>query len=547
MTDNYFKVLFMCMLLALTLLACCHVLLDQPWMTLGAGCLPLVWYHVFYLAPRSKNGLSQAAVDSVYYFGFLVTVAALGVSAITIASEGGATDINRVVLQFGVGLFATGYAVIARMHLSNATTAAAESPEAILDKYVRRSIELVDNIETAVTRTAEFSSIVISRTNEVTENARSLAAKSMLDVARAFDNEMKSTLSLARDGIVEVRGLLADTSFAVEREELRRSIKSTIGASVQLNAALEGFAAKTREGTEASIQAARAAIGLNHALQKVHGDMSLLSGEDGPLRGTVKSMTEAVEMITTGARAIGESFGQLRAFSDTVGESGPAFQKLRTTSKKVHDQLTALETTTLRMDAALSGLASTTKATGKLVTELDGATRAIPELTLKTGVLAAEMERTIQASLKMNEQLHDFPEHAATIRSASGDVASALAAIVDAVKAAAAHSEDLRANTEDSGRIVEGAQRLLAGASGLQSALDPIRGLLDSLADSIRASQQSLADSASGIQASIATSADTLQADVRRSGAAASLLTERLTNVAQFIIDQTRQCQGASS
>jgi ABC-type transporter Mla subunit MlaD len=258
-------------------------------------------------------------------------------------------------------------------------------------------------------------------------------------------------------------------------------------------------------------------------------------------------MTEAVAMITTGARAIGESFGQLKTFSDAVGESGPAFQKLRTISKKVHDQLTALETTALRMDTALSGLASTTKATGTLMTELDGATRAIPELTLKTGALAAEMERTTQASLKMNEQLHGFPEHAATIRGASSDVSSALAAIVDAVKAAVAHSEDLRANTADSGRIVEGAQRLLAGAAGLQSALDPIRGLLDSLADSIRANQQSLAASASGIQASIATSADCLQADVRRSGAAASLLTERLTNVAQFIIDQTRQCQGASS
>ena len=135
MSENYFRTLFLCILSSFSLLIASHVLLYNPWMSLVAGCGPLVYYHLFYLTPRARKGLTQTAIDSVYYFGFLVTVAALGISAVTIASSGGTTDINTVVFQFGVGLFATGYAVIARMHLSSLSTMVdAASPEAILDR-----------------------------------------------------------------------------------------------------------------------------------------------------------------------------------------------------------------------------------------------------------------------------------------------------------------------------------------------------------------------------------------------------------------------------
>ena len=183
MSDNYFKTLFNCILLSFVLLIATNAMHIGPWAALASGITPLVYYHWFYLSPRAKKGLSQSAIDSVYYFGFLVTLAALGISAVAIATSGAATNINTVVFQFGVGVFATGYAVIARMHLSSISSMqSTDSIEVIMDRYVKRSLELVENVEMAVVRTADFSNIVVSKTTEVTENARISAEKVLIHV-----------------------------------------------------------------------------------------------------------------------------------------------------------------------------------------------------------------------------------------------------------------------------------------------------------------------------------------------------------------------------
>src|SRR5690349_5241898 len=87
----------------------------------GIGAVaPLVAYHVR-LASLLKNGLADPngfLVDSVYYFGFLITVFALAVTAFTIAVSSDSPNlISTILQQFGAGLLATGYAVMARLHL----------------------------------------------------------------------------------------------------------------------------------------------------------------------------------------------------------------------------------------------------------------------------------------------------------------------------------------------------------------------------------------------------------------------------------------------
>jgi hypothetical protein len=177
-SKTYFKTLSVCMLISVLLLAATTFLHLPPWVALICGAAPLSYYHLGFLAPRAKSGLNQAAIDSVYYFGFLVTIAALGVSAVTVALNGAAANVNTVVYQFGVGLFATGYAVVARMHLSSlASPLDAVSPEAIMDRYIKRSLDMVDNVDTAVVRLSDFSQTVMTKTSEVTEAARNTAEK----------------------------------------------------------------------------------------------------------------------------------------------------------------------------------------------------------------------------------------------------------------------------------------------------------------------------------------------------------------------------------
>src|SRR5882672_633650 len=108
-----------------------------PLVVFGFGIAPLVAYHLRLWAGL-KVGLSQASIDSVYYFGFIITIATLATTVLLIAARGGITrDITYVVNQFGLGLIATGYALFARMHLmAVAERMTASTPEQVVDEYI---------------------------------------------------------------------------------------------------------------------------------------------------------------------------------------------------------------------------------------------------------------------------------------------------------------------------------------------------------------------------------------------------------------------------
>ena len=162
--------------------------------------LPLAAYHLLYLRRHAANGLSSAEVDSVYYFGFLITVATLATTAFDISRH---PDADTFPLhQFAVGLLATGYAVIARMHLQAQTvTNEGAGPEQMLDNYVIRSGVLIDNLETAIVRMSTFAQTVESETMRVHERSRELLEQSVIAVARTFEEELKASLATARSSI----------------------------------------------------------------------------------------------------------------------------------------------------------------------------------------------------------------------------------------------------------------------------------------------------------------------------------------------------------
>lgn len=544
MSENYFRVLFRCVLASFALLVLAATFRLSAWAALIAGVVPLVYYHLHYLLPRARKGLTQTAIDSVYYFGFLITVAALGISAVTIATAGAATDINTVVLQFGVGLIATGYAVIARMHLSSISAVVDEdSPEAILDRYIKRSMDLLDNVEMAVVRTSEFSTTVMANTTKIADTARDCAEAAMLDVAKAFETEMKSTLALARDGLTEIRGLVSDTSFVSEREELARSIKATIEAATHLNKAFGEFAARSREGAQTAQQVTTSTASLGDSLRKLNTDIEHVAGKDGGLLRSAESIREASESIVVGTQAIGKVVGELSVVAGAVSETGPTFQKMRTSAKKSQEQIDALCRVTERFDEALAKISLTAGAAGSLANELGKASEALPRLTGVTQTLTDQLERVAEVSSGLEGQIGNLPQTAIGIQSISDAVAKALGQIVISVESAARHSENLKANTTESARIIDGAQSLLSGATNLHATVGELQKLLEGLKDSFLSTQTIFTESSRAVKDSIATSAETLEADVTRSTQAVTLLTDRLVSVAQTIIDRTRQHQ----
>jgi hypothetical protein len=544
--ENYFKTLFSCIIISFALLVGTTVMKFYPWSAVAAGIAPLVYYHLFYLRPRAKHGLSQAAVDSVYYFGFLVTVAALGISAVAIATSGAATNLNTVVFQFGVGLFATGYAVIARMHLSSISTLLDQvSPEAIMERYIKRSLELVDNVEMAVVRTSEFSTVLMSTTTQFAESARANAERAMIDIAKVFENEMQGTLALARDGLTEIRGLVSDTSFVSEREALARTIKATVEGAMQFNKALGDFETKAREGVQTAQQIIATSTNLEHSLRNLGHNINELADKDGALVRAAQSISVASEAITAGTSAVSETVDNLKEVAQAVSDTGPSFQKLRTIAKKTYEQLDVLSNVTGRFDGALANISQTTAATGSLATELGRVSSALSLISAKAGSLCSSLEKATDLSSHLGSQLTALPEHMGSIHNFTAQLTESLKHVLQSVEVAATESLKLTGDIEEARRVRDITSEVLSNANSLQATISGLKELMGGLATSVQATQSALAECSTGLKQSISSSAEVLQADVKRSTDAASLLTNRLIQVAQTIIDRTRQQQGA--
>lgn len=548
MTDSYFRRMFYCIVASVAILAGANAKNVSPLVGMVCGVLPLIYYHWFYLTPMAKGGLSQVAIDSVYYFGFLITITALGISAVSIASavanSGSPIDLGVVVYQFGAGLFATGYAVIARMHLSSiATTLADTSPDAVFDKYMQRSLQLVDNVEMAVMRTADFSTQVVSATTTVLEAARSASERAMLDVARIFENEMKSSLALTREGLTEIRALVAESSFTSEREELIKSVTTTLDATTKLNIALLEFSDSTNESDKAARQSISIMGLLNEALQKFYLNVEEIGGNNGILSqhaASIQSSTGAIEISTNN---LNDSTVKLSSISESLTNIAPTFHKIKLNAKRTHDQLDALSAVVSKFEEALGTIANTASKTESMANELDRVATTMPKMAQSAEGLSAEMNAMAAASANFNKQVAEMPTHVRTMEVAGTDVKNALNEMVKSIEGAVGQSERLYDSMSKSKDTLVGANQVMTGAGEFRATVAILQNQLTGFGQSVSMIQEQLANSSKELKESISSSAEQLEADLKRSTAATALLTDRLIQVAQTVIDQTRQPQ----
>lgn len=541
MSRSYFLTLFKCIVTTIIILASSTFFRFPPWVAMLGGILPLIYYHLFFLWPQAAKGLSSTAIDSVYYFGFLVTVSALGISAISIAFRGSEGNLNTVIYQFGVGLFATGYAVVARMHLTSSASMVDEaSPEALMDRYVKRSVELVSNVEMASSQLAEFSKDIITRTTETSEAARISTERMMLDVAKVFEAEMKNTLASARDSLAEIRGLVSETSFVSEREELARSLKSTAEATSLVNAALVELATKARVSAQATQESVVAADGFQDTVRNLAAQIDALGGEDGAFVKSAETLKDATAKMSECHVTMAVAAESLSQMVSTVGDTGPTFKQMRTLTKKATEQLDALADASGKINTSLEQIANAALASDSLAVGMSKVTSAIEPLASSSNMLAVRFNEVANISNEFNRSIVDLPERTALLHDTANEIAVGLKRIFDVIEIAAAHSEKLSENSLQSAQTVEGAKKLLETADQLQKLLLHLHQNFDGFANSLQVAQNAVLASSTGIKTAIHGSTVALEADVKRSADAASLFTERLSQVAQNIIDRTK-------
>ena len=540
--DSFFARLQTCAFISFAMLVAATALTLPPWVAMLGGGAPLVYYHVGYLAPRAKLGLSQAAIDSVYYFGFLITIAALGVSAVSLAVNSGKVPLNDIAFQFGLGLMATGYAVLARMHLTSISTWVEEaSPEAVLDRYVQRSRELVTNVELASEQFVQLSSNLMLKSQEVADTARHTTEKSMLDVARMFDEELRGTLVSARAGLTEIRGLVNETSFVQEREALVRSVKVTLDAVTTLNKALEEFALRAGEGARTSQATTVTSGALNDSLTTFHANLERIAAADGPLLGTAKSLGEAQTAVSEGTQKMGHVVGELTEMAGTVSGMGSTYKHIKTLSMKANEQMQALVVSAERLDDATRHIEKTAAATSALALGLDKAITALPGLGQQAEALDARFAGLTKTMDTVEQRFSVMPKPVGEVLNLSAELTGTLGAVAQVLASISAEAQTLAGHSAQHARSLEQAKQSTTDIREFQATNDSVQMLIGRLGVTVDRLNESISASTATLKTAVDTATTSLETDVKRSAETARLFSERLTDVAQIIIERTRE------
>jgi len=496
------------MLLSVALLALTTFVLDwPPILTLPLAIAPLWCYHVKVLLPRVKDGLPQAAIDSVYYFGFLVTVAALSVSALLVGFRGAAQSMDLVVLHFGTGLFATAYAVVARMHLQSRAAEATEiNIEQVMDTYVAKSSELVKNVETASAQLAAFSREIVTRTIEAAELTRLAANEKMLNVAEEFSAHMSETLENARQGVHDFRVVMNSTAFAAERKQYTQSMSETVAATSSLNKVLAELITKTREEVNASQLNITAKTNSALRLGEFASQVQAFAGPKGAMAQSAAALHSITDGMTQATHAIAGTVNGIEQVVANVDDGSAALKTIRTLSKRAADQLDMLTTSSQRAgDVAvhIGDLADSAKVLVRRVKSLD---TVIDALSGTTGKLAANLGKAEIASNTFDSDLAKLPNQLKAVETFGARVETSLEVIAAHAEQTLNSSTVLASHSESARKALEGAGKLVDHASTLETTVTSLHKVLGNFAASVADAQYTLVDAAANVRNRLAES-----------------------------------------
>lgn len=538
---KFFRQFFNYFLISLALLIVSHITHLPPLLGLALGIAPLMIYHFFFLSPKAKKDeLTQPAIDSVYYFGFLITVASLGLSAVSIATSGDETDFNNVIFQFGVGLIATGYAVIARMHLiSIQAQADAKNTEEAMESFVKRSMTLTQAVDEATTKMETLTATLIERTKKMHEENNLEFQNSMKESAHAFKNELQSIFELTQKNMSEISSFIAESQLKAERMELAESVKANISATNDCTESLMKYKSQIELTNNELKLTASASDTLNTALIDLKNSTDDLSSENGGINKLNHGLTYAnVEMMKNG-QELTAAYESLNNFRLVAQDSAPAFKVLRTGSKKVQDQLAELDDILVKFKNSLMQISNEHNNTEIVLNTLANASKIMPTLDLSITQLNDSFHKTNQIVQSVNQELTALPSNAKSINEHNNLISESVSTTVNAFEQIHTHSTNIVSSANSIKLVYEETQNLIDNTKQLKDLIAQISTDFSSFSSSLKLANSTIEESAKGIKASIGNSSKELEDDLKRSTEAAGLLTHKLIDIAEAIIEKT--------
>jgi chromosome segregation ATPase len=542
MNKNFFPEMRNCMVISGVLLIAGSLLRLDPLFSLIAGIAPLVFYHMKVLKPLAGNGLSQNAIDSVYYFGFLVTLTALAISAVAIARGDASADVNSIVYQFGVGLGATAYAVVARMHLNSLVSTASElSAEETMDRYVKRSGELISNLEAASDQLQAFSSKIVTKTIEAAQLAHRQAENRMLDMTEGFADELSKVLAEAKSGIQDVQKIVSDSTFTAAREQWMHGIKSNAAASVELNQALRELTARSRDEAASMQQAAVATKGLQSSIEAMSTGLETLAGKEGALVGSARQLQDLTNMMAGSKDAVLETVNGLEDLADAVADTGPTFRQMKTVTNKASAQLDSLTETAVRMNIAVEYIAKASDAADALNQGLRALGNSLPMVTDHASRLSQQLASASTVSADFGAELSKIPNYAKSIEDLGDRIEDSMERVSEVIDDTVTEASRLAQASKDTQEALQTTNKITQATGSLQEPIGAVNTALSELATSIATVRHALSESTGDLTLSLVTTGKALEDELQKTSGAATQLTDLFNRVAGAVEDHTAQ------
>jgi hypothetical protein len=480
---------------------------SNPWLVVILGGAPLVIFHWFILTPNGEAGLNSTEIDSVYYFGFLVTLGALGVGAISVSpAEPNAT--SRILSHFGVGLTTTGYAVVARLHLTSiGLRGDLETVEDALSRQMQGSQQLLDQMTIVVAEAAQLSTSI----QQVREEFARQAADGWQDLNRTIigkvTDEIGGLLSAAndlsattRDSVISLRATI-DPAFV-------NQIESVSTAMVHLSSASEELTTTLKQTALSAAKDDIALKDLRDALVDVTSNLNGIDSVTSAMANLTDTTNSAASVFSMTASELTASTQTLAKASAELGVAPRAFQRLSTVAERV---LQVLQTTGVVIERIRQQSDDLVQAGDRLVS-----------LGNSSSDLDSKLRAASAAIADVEQEFVKLGPTASTAQEAIGALGSA---------------QVLFAQT---GKSLE---RILGGLEGSPVLVDTLKRL-DDFAGRLGHSSEGLTKTIDGLSGRLGSTNSALERDATRSAELILQLEQRLVKLVEAIISQTLRRQG---
>jgi hypothetical protein len=280
--------------------------------------------------------LAQRQVDTVYYLGFLTTLAVLGAAVIRLTRDGAAADpssIRIAAAHFAVGLVATGVGLVARLLLQQ-RMASEESIGDALTSYVDIMARLSDRMDEAVVRFERLTEETLKSASETSRRSAEGALKVIADGLTPVAEEIRGSVasvhvSLRRLDGAGLRSL--PESVAVLEDSvtgLAKTLHSAGDAVCKLRTEVES-------STQTHVQHARSSDAAGASCKALGAHLAALlpslQSVDSALRSYQAELGKTASLQGSYVESTGHAIAELQ--SNTVGLTGLVFDMARKMSE----------------------------------------------------------------------------------------------------------------------------------------------------------------------------------------------------------------------